>query len=102
MVVEAAPPAPFIITEAEFLLELLVIALDPPAQLWQVDQPIEGDILGQGGEPILGRLGFAFRPLDQQPLLGARLGSAWCRDARAAPAGGQSARTAAPRCPRAR
>ena len=43
---EAAPAAPFIITQAEFLLEFLVIALDPPAQLGQVDQPIEGDFLG--------------------------------------------------------
>jgi hypothetical protein len=31
VVVEPAPPAPFIITQAEFLLELLVIALDPLA-----------------------------------------------------------------------
>src|SRR5271169_4878148 len=31
--VEAAPPAPFIITKAEFLFELLIIALDPPPQL---------------------------------------------------------------------
>ena len=72
MVVEAAPAAPFIITKAEFLLELLIIALDPPAQLGRIDQPIKGDILWQGGKPILGRLGFVFRPLNQQPLLGAR------------------------------
>ena len=37
------------------------------------NQPIEGDVLGQGGKPIFGRLGFVFRPLNQQPLLGARL-----------------------------
>ena len=42
---KAAPPAPFIITEAEFLLELLIIALDPPSQLCQVDQAIEGNVL---------------------------------------------------------
>src|ERR1700680_2785767 len=36
--VEAAPPAPFIITKAEFLLELLIIALDPPPQLCQINQ----------------------------------------------------------------
>ncbi len=64
VMVEAAPPAPFIITKAEFLFELLIIALDPPPQFCQVDQAIEGDILGQGGKPILGRLGFVFRPLD--------------------------------------
>src|SRR5437868_12149723 len=73
MVVEAAPPAPFIITEAEFLLEFLVISLDSPAQFGQVHQPIEGDVLGQASEPILGRLCFVLRPLDQQPLFGARL-----------------------------
>jgi len=74
MMVETAPPAPFIITKAEFLLELLLIAFDPPPQFGQVDQTIEGDILGQGGKPILGRLGFVFRPLDQQPFFGARFG----------------------------
>ena len=82
MVVEAAPPAPFIITKAEFLLQLLVVALDPPSQLGEIDQTFESDILGQGGKPILGRLGFVFRPLDQQPLFGARLaqlGIAMCR-----------------------
>ena len=47
MVVEAAPPAPFIIPKAEFLLELLIIALDPPSQLCQINQAVERDILGQ-------------------------------------------------------
>ena len=37
MMMETAPPAPFIITKAEFLLELLIIALDAPPQLCQVD-----------------------------------------------------------------
>jgi hypothetical protein len=46
--VEAAPPAPFIITKAELLFELLIIALDPPSQFCQVDQTIEGGIFGQG------------------------------------------------------
>jgi hypothetical protein len=73
VVVEAAPPAPFIITQAEILLEFLIIKLDPPAQFGQVDQPIEGNFLGQGSEPILGRLGLVFQPLDRQPLFGARL-----------------------------
>ena len=67
--VEAAPPAPFIIAETKFLLELLIIALDPPPQLCQIDQTIERGIFGQGRKPILRRLGFAFRPLDQKPLL---------------------------------
>src|SRR4029077_6601990 len=71
--VEAAPPAPFIIAEAKFLLELLIIALDPPPQLCQIDQTIEGGIFGQGGKPILGRPGFVLRPLDQKPLFSAQL-----------------------------
>ena len=80
--VEAAPPAPFIITEAKFLLELLIITLDPPPQLCQIDQTIEGGIFRQGGKPILGRLGFVFRPLDQKPLFSAQLAQqviAMCR-----------------------
>src|SRR5690349_14516914 len=63
MVVEAAPAAPLIITKAKFLLELLIIALDAPPQFCDVDQVVEGDILGQGGKPILGRFSFAFRPI---------------------------------------
>ncbi len=43
--VEAAPPAAFIIAEAKFLLELLIIALDPPPRLCQIDQTIEGGAL---------------------------------------------------------
>jgi len=43
---EAVPATPFIITQAEFLLEFLVIALDPPAPFRQVDQSIKGDFLG--------------------------------------------------------
>ena len=74
MVVEAAPSAPFMITKAEFLLELLIVALDPPPQLGKIDQAIKRDVLRQSGKPILGRLGFSWRPLDQQPLFWARLG----------------------------
>src|SRR5580700_11314205 len=47
MVVEAAPPAPFIITKPELLLQLLIIALDPPSQLCDINQTFEGDILWQ-------------------------------------------------------
>ena len=47
MVVETAPPAPFIIAEAEFLLELLVVALDPPSQLGDIDQTLKADLPGR-------------------------------------------------------
>ena len=62
MVVEASPAAPLVMSKAEFLLEFLIIALDPPAQLGQVDQPLEGDVIGKGGEPVFGRLLLARRP----------------------------------------
>jgi hypothetical protein len=70
--VEASPPAPFIIAEAELLLQLLVVARDPPSQLGNIDQTVKADLLGQCGKPILGRPGVALRPLDQQPLFGTR------------------------------
>src|SRR3954471_15844297 len=57
-------------TEADLLLHLLVVAFDAPAQHGMADQADAAVMGGQGGEPELGRLGFADRPLDQEPLLG--------------------------------
>ena len=71
---EAAPAASLVMSQAEFLFQLLIIALDPPAQLGQIDQAIEGHVRRDGGQPILGGLGVALGPLDQQPFLIARLG----------------------------
>src|SRR5882757_6939623 len=90
MVVEAAPPAPFVIAKAEFLLEFLIVALDPPAQFRQSDEAVEGDVLGHSGQPIFGRFGLALRPLDQQPLLGARRGSPSVAMRRACPHAGEA------------
>src|SRR6202171_2647378 len=72
--VEAAPAAALVMPKAEFLLEFLVIALDPPAQLGQIDQSLEGDVVGKVGEPIFGRLPLTRRPFDQPPLLAAPFG----------------------------
>ena len=90
MVVEAAPPAPFVIAKAEFLLEFLVVALDPPAQFRQIDEAVEGDVFGHSGKPIFGRLGLALRPLDQQPLFCARRGSPSVAMRRAYPHAGEA------------
>src|SRR5712671_4562887 len=65
---EALPASAFEVPEAEFLLELLVVALDAPAQLGQIDQARQGNVVGKGGEPILRGLLLGFRPFDQQPL----------------------------------
>src|SRR6202049_5036648 len=72
--VEAAPAAALVMPKAEFLLEFLVIALDPPAQLGQIDQSLEGEVVGKVGEPIFGRLPLTPRPFDQQPFLAAPFG----------------------------
>ena len=67
--VETAPAPPLVVPEPEFLFELLVVALDPPAQFGQMDETIEGGVLRQGREPVLRRLLLLGRPLDQKPLL---------------------------------
>ena len=71
---EAAPAASLVVPQAEFLFQLLVIALDPPAQFGQIDQAIEWSVGREGGQPILGGLGVALGPFDQQPFFLPRLG----------------------------
>src|SRR3954463_3394597 len=41
VMMEAAPAASLIVSKAEFLFQLLIIAFDPPAQLGQIDQAIK-------------------------------------------------------------
>src|SRR5258708_21907803 len=67
---KATPAASFIVPEPDFLLELLIIALDAPAQLGGIDQIAECDAARQSREPVLGRLLLALWPLDQQPFFG--------------------------------
>src|SRR4051795_1505591 len=74
VMMKAAPAASFIMVEPKFLLEILIIPLNPPAQLGHVNQIDQGGRRRQGREPVLGRLLVALRPLDQQPLLRMRLG----------------------------
>src|SRR5882672_6425294 len=67
--VEAPPSATLVVPEADLLLELLIVALNAPAQLGEVDQAAEGGVLWQGREPVFGRRVFALGPFDQQPFL---------------------------------
>src|SRR3954466_14467062 len=76
VMMKAAPAASFIMIEPKFLLEILIIPLNPPAQLGPVNQIDQGGRRRQGREPVLGRLLVALRPLDQQPLPRMRLGPA--------------------------
>src|SRR3954466_11115153 len=69
VMVEAAPAAAPAVPEPDFLLEILGLPLEAPAQLSQVDQIGEAGLLGQGRQPVLRRLRLALGPLDQQPFL---------------------------------
>src|SRR5918912_124911 len=96
VVVEAAPAPPLVVVEPQLLLELPVIPLDPPARLGGRDQLLEAGRLGQGGEPVPGRLLLRLRPLDQQPLLRVRLGAPVVAVRRAHPHGGEAPAQLAP------
>src|SRR6187455_1117372 len=74
MMMKAAPAASFIMIEPQFLLEILIIPLNSPAQLGPVDQIDQGGRGRQSRKPVLGRLRVTRRPLDQQPLLRMRFG----------------------------
>src|SRR5712691_4578270 len=68
MMMKAAPAPALEMIEPELVLELLIVALDAPTQLGEADEVGDGRGLRQGREPIFLGLGFAPRPLDQQPL----------------------------------
>lgn len=68
VMVKAAPAAPFVVVEPEFLLEFLVVALDAPALMGDRDQLVEGAGLRQRREVVLLRLRLMSGPFDQQPL----------------------------------
>ena len=61
-------PRPSKYSEPHLLLELLIVALDTPAQLGKIDQPKKAGVFGKSREPVFGRLLLTLRPLDQQPL----------------------------------
>ena len=68
---EAAPASPFEMPESHLLLELLIVALDAPAQLGQIDQAVAGDLFRQRREPVFDRFFIALWPLDEEPFFGA-------------------------------
>src|ERR1700680_3276143 len=73
VVVKAAPTAALEMAEAKLLFELLVVALDTPAQLGDAHQFLERSGGGQGAQEVFGRRGLAAGPFDEQPLLGVGL-----------------------------
>src|SRR3989304_3925813 len=117
MMMEPPPPAALEMIEPELVLELLIVALDAPAQLGEPNEVGDRRRRRQRRQPILRGLRFASRPFDQQPLLrpgrratarsgragrvaGLRWWSCGCRPARSARRR-SSARGRAPRRPAA-
>jgi len=72
--VEASPPSAFVVTEADLLLEFLVVPFDAPSELGLVDKVGQHCVRWQGREPVFDRFALALWPFDQEPFLGA-----WCR-----------------------
>ena len=68
MVVEAPPASPFIPTEADLLLQVLIVSLDAPPEFCGVDQVCEADFVGQRAEPVLRRLLLVPGPFDEEPF----------------------------------
>jgi hypothetical protein len=69
---EASPAATFVMTGANLLLELEIVALNAPAHLGLIDHAFERDVVRQRREPVVVQFAGALRPLDQQPLFGRR------------------------------
>src|SRR5919206_4104120 len=90
MMMKASPAPALVVPEPDFLLELLVVALDPPACLGRGNQIRDGDVGRQTGEKVFAGLAFARRPFDQQPLLGPGLGAVGVAMCRADPHGGKA------------
>src|ERR1700730_10399876 len=69
VVMKAAPAASLEMPQAKFLLELLVITLNTPAQFCESHELLDWCISRQRTEEVPGRLDFFPGPLDEQPLL---------------------------------
>src|ERR1700757_5279194 len=68
VVVEATPASPLKVAKADLLFELVVVALNAPAQLGNIDELTEANGRRKRRKPIFGRRLLALRPLDQQPF----------------------------------
>src|SRR5262245_45671639 len=67
--VEAAPTPSFKMSQPDLLLEVLIVAFDPPSQLGNVDELTERDVFRKRRQPIFDRLLLAIGPFNQQTFL---------------------------------
>ena len=65
---ESPPATPLEMSQAQFALQFLVVVFDAPSQLDDVDESRERPVLGQGREPVFGRLRPALRPFDDETI----------------------------------
>ena len=68
VMMKAAPATPFIMREAELLLELLVIPFDVPARHGRSDQRAQCRVRWQIAQPVVHQFGFALGPFDAEQL----------------------------------
>src|SRR5665213_4514814 len=71
---QAAPSTPFKMAKYHLLLKVLIVALDAPAQLGEIDQAFEGHRFWNVREPVFDLFILALGPLDQQPFFRAAVG----------------------------
>jgi len=68
VMMEAAPPPPFEMAEPHLLFEFLIVALNAPPQLGDVDEIVKGDVTCKGRKPVFGRRVLTLWPFDQEPF----------------------------------
>ena len=70
MVVKASPASSFIVTEAKFLLEFLIVALESASAFWRLPTSIfeVRHRPARSESQYIGRCAFALRPFDKQPF----------------------------------
>src|SRR3982074_901516 len=66
---EAAPSSPFEMPEPCVLLEFLIVALDPPAHLGNINELPEGVVSWKRREPVFDRLLLTIGAFHQEPTL---------------------------------
>src|SRR2546425_6730126 len=73
MVMKSPPASALIMVETELALQLLIVALDTPAQPREADELSDGGVGRHRRERELRRRWFTAGPLDEEPLDGSRL-----------------------------
>ena len=71
VVMEASPGAPFEVIQAQLAFQLLIVALDPPAQLGEPRPRTKRRLRRQGREIARRGGGLSARPLAEEPHFGA-------------------------------